>query len=111
MSVYKITGCAAAAAIAALMSVGPAQASMYPAAHYGAPNVHAVDCAVGFHLGPLGTCVIGVDNPPPPPAVVVNPPPAVVEHRSADEGGCETKSVKRTDTMGNSETHTKTNCD
>jgi hypothetical protein len=45
--------------------------------------------------------VIGTDNPP----------PRVVEHREGVDQGCETKSVKRTDSSGNSETRTATNCD
>jgi hypothetical protein len=53
----------------------------------------------------LGTCVIGTDEPRDAP------PPPVVEHRSVDEGGCETRSVNRTDSEGNSETRTKTNCE
>lgn len=106
MVVQKITGCAAAAAIAAFMSIGYAQAAMSPAAHYGASNVQRVDCAVGFHLGPLGTCVVGVDNPPPPPP----DRPVVVERRDPADQGCETKSINRTDSAGNSETRTKTNC-
>jgi hypothetical protein len=106
MSVQKLTGCATAAAILGFITVGPAQASMYPAVNSGTPNVHHIDCAVGFHLGPLGTCVIGTDNgPPPPPRDHV-----IIEHRSADEG-CQTKSVKREDAAGNSETRTRTNCD
>jgi hypothetical protein len=58
-----------------------------------------VDCAVGFHLGPLGTCVIGGDDPG----------PAVVE-RHDDNVGCETKAVIKQDAAGNSMTKTKTNC-
>ncbi len=108
MFVQKVAGCAAAAAIAAFMTVGPTQASMYPAVHYGAANVHHVDCAVGFHIGPLGTCVVGVDDRPPPRDL---PPDRIIEHRSVDVDGCETKSVHRTDPAGNSETRTKTNCD
>jgi hypothetical protein len=104
MFVQKITACAAAATIAAFMSVGGAQAAMSPVVHYGTANVQHVDCAVGFHLGPLGTCVIGADDRPPPDAA-----PPVVEHRSVDEG-CQTKSINRTDSEGNSETKTKTNC-
>jgi hypothetical protein len=102
MTIQKLTGCAAAAAIAAFMTIGPAQASMYPAVHYGNSNVHHVDCAVGFHIGPLGTCVLGDDRPPPPPD-------RVIERRSVDEG-CQTKSVKREDAEGNSETRTRTDC-
>jgi hypothetical protein len=111
MFVQKITSCAATAAIAAFMSVGPTQAAMAPIMKYGSPNIHHVDCAVGFHIGPLGTCVVGVDNgpPPPPDRPVDASPPVVIEHRAADEG-CQTKSVNRTDSAGNSETKTKTNC-
>jgi hypothetical protein len=50
--------------------------------------IQHVDCAVGFHLGPVGTRVIGTDDPA---------PPAVVERRD-DHVGCETKSVRRNGT-------------
>ena len=43
----------------------------------------AMHPAVGFHLGPVGTCFIGTDDPA---------PPAVIERRD-DNVGCETKSV------------------
>jgi hypothetical protein len=103
MLVQKIAACGAASALAIIMSVGAAPAAMSPAVHYGVPKIQHVDCAVGFHVGPLGTCVIGSDEPRD------EAPPPVVEHRSVDEG-CETKSVNRTDAEGNSETRTKTNC-
>jgi hypothetical protein len=96
----KITSCAAAAAMAAFISASSAQAAMTPATHYQAPSVQHVDCDVGFHLGPLGTCIIGTEE---------RHDRVIDEHRAADEG-CETKSVNRTDAAGNSETHTKTNC-
>ncbi len=110
MSILKIAGCGASAALASLISIGSTQAAMAPALNAGNPNVHSVDCAVGFHIGPAGACILGGDNdrPPPPHAVVVDPPPAVVERK---DGGCETKSVNRTDAEGNSETRTKSNCD
>jgi len=110
MSILKIAGYGASAAVASLISIGSAQAAMAPAIPHGAPGVQSVDCAVGFHIGPAGACILGSDNDPPPPprAVVVDPPPVVVEH---NDGGCETKSVNRTDAMGNSETRTKSNCD
>jgi hypothetical protein len=111
MSILKIVGFGASAALASLISVGSTQAAMAPAVNAGKPNVHDVGCAIGFHVGPAGACILGGDNDPPPPpprAVVVEPPPVVVEH---NDGGCETKSVNRTDAEGNSETKTKTNCD
>lgn len=112
MFVHKLAGCGAAAAIASLLSIAAAQAAMAPAVHFRAADVQRVDCAVGFHIGPAGACILGADNDPPPPpprAVVVDPPPVVVE-RHDDNPGCETKSVNRTDAMGNSETRTKSNC-
>jgi hypothetical protein len=102
MYVHKIL-CGAAGAAASLLLAGPAGAAMSPALSVGAPVVQHVDCAVGFHIGPLGTCVIGAPDEPPPP-------PAVIERRGAAEG-CETKSVRRSDTEGNTETHTRTDCD
>ena len=110
MSILKIAGCGASAALASWISIGSAQAAMAPNVNAGNPNVQYADCAVGFHVGPAGACILGVDNDPPPPpphAVIVDPPP-VVEH---SDGGCVTKSVKRTDAEGNSETKTKSNCD
>jgi len=95
----KITSFAAAAAMAAFLCA-PAHAAMVPTMQYGTPGVQHVDCAVGLHLGPLGSCIIGNDE---------HHDRVIEEHRAADEG-CETKSVNRTDSGGNSETHTKTNC-
>ena len=49
----------------------------------------------------------------PPPAVVVHPDngPTVDKKVVVRHGmGCDTKSVKKTDAMGNSVTHTRTNC-
>jgi hypothetical protein len=106
MFIQNATGCAAAAAIAAFISTGSPQAAMSPISHYGTQNVHHVDCAVGFRIGPLGTCVVGVDNPPPPPP---GDRPVVVERRGVDDG-CQTESRNRTDSEGNSETQTRTNC-
>jgi len=96
----KITSCAAAVAMAAFFSAGSAQAAMAPTAHYGAPDVQHIDCAIGFHVGPVGSCIIGNEE---------HHERVIEEHRATDEG-CETKSVNRTDSDGNSETHTKTNC-
>jgi hypothetical protein len=111
MSVLKIAGCGASAAIASLISIGAAQAAMAPPVRPAMPNVHYVDCAIGFHIGPAGACILGVDNRPPPPppgAVVVDPPPVVVQGK---DPGCETKTLSQTDAAGNNETKTKTNCD
>lgn len=105
MLIHKITGCATAAAVAAFLSIGASQAAMSPVVPNGASNVQRVDCAVGFHLGPVGTCIVGVDNPPPPP-----PDRVVIEHHDTVDQGCETKTINRTDSAGNSETKTKTNC-
>ncbi len=102
MPVHKLLGCSAAAVVAVgatFVSIAPTQATMYPVTHYATPNIQHVDCAAGFHLGPIGTCILGNDDPH----------PAVVEHHD-DNVGCETKSVTRQDSMGNSETKTKTNC-
>jgi hypothetical protein len=91
-----------------LASVASAQAAMVPVSHYATPAIHHVDCAVGAHIGPLGGCILGDDNP--------NPPPVVIERRAADApppnsaDGCATKSITKTDETGNSETKTKTNC-
>jgi hypothetical protein len=79
-----------------------------PAVQQMTPFVQHVDCAVGAHIGPLGACVLGTDDTPAPA------PPTIVEHRSADApvapDGCQTKSVTRTNGMGDSETKTKTDC-
>ena len=102
MSLQKLTACAAAtAALAAFVWVIPTQASMYPMARYAKPYIQHVDCAVGFHLGPAGACIIGAPDAPPPP---------VVDRAAPPDQGCESKSVTRQDAEGNSETRTKTNC-
>jgi hypothetical protein len=83
-------------------SVASGQAAMAPMAPHAAPNVQKVDCAVGMRLGPLGGCVLGTDD---------DHRDKVIEHRSADDrDGCTTKTIKKTDDMGNSETRSKTNC-
>jgi hypothetical protein len=96
MLVHTITSGAATFTVATLLSFSPVQAAMSPAIHNGDASVQRVDCAVGFHLGPAGACIIGTEDRP------------VVERRAADEG-CETKSVTRSDDTG-SVTKTKTNC-
>jgi homoserine kinase len=110
MTLRQLMGCSAAAAVGAgamLASIATAEATMLPATNYATSYVQHVDCAVGAHVGPLGGCILGTDNPN---------PPVIVEHRSADvpaapdQDGCASKSVTRTDGMGNSETKTKTNC-
>ena len=99
MSLRKFVGCSAAAVAGAMFaSIVPTQATMYPAAHFATPNVQHVDCAAGLHIGPVGGCILGNDEPR----------HEGVEHR--DDGGCETKTIKKEDSMGNSETKTKTNC-
>jgi hypothetical protein len=106
MFVPKFTACAAVAAIASIISINGTQAAMSPIRNYGErPPIHHVDCAVGFHIGPAGACIIGTDDPAPPPAAVVVDGPAPVANE-----GCSTRTVNRTDAAGNSETKTTTNC-
>jgi len=109
MLLRQLMGGAFAAVVGAAAALAPAasaQASMTPVPHFAASNVHNVDCAVGAHIGPLGGCILGNDHDD----------TVVIERRSADapdsrdDGGCTTKTVKRTDGAGNSETRTKTDC-
>jgi hypothetical protein len=109
MSLHQLIGYSAATLVGAgamLPSVAAAQATMLPVSHYATPDVQYVDCAVGAHIGPLGACILGHDDKP----------PVVVERRAVDApdpqgaDGCATKSVTRTDGVGNGETKTKTNC-
>src|ERR1700677_1950393 len=68
MPVRKLVGCSAAAVVAVgamFASIAPTQANMYRITQYSTPYIQHVDCAVGFHLGPLGTCVIGAYDPGP----------------------------------------------
>jgi len=122
MFLRQLMGCSVAAIVGAgaiLGSVATAQATMLSIPHYADSSVRHVDCAVGAHIGPLGGCILGVDNAPRPVIVeqrpVEAPAPVIVEQRaadvpSADANGCASKSVTRTDGLGNSETKTKTNC-
>jgi len=92
-----------------LISASAMQAAMLPTAMKSSPTIQHIDCAVGAHLGPLGACILGSDSAPPPDA------PVVVEHRAADvpvapAEGCSTTSINRTDSNGNSETKTRSNC-
>lgn len=97
MNTRWITSSAAAIAFVAFGTVGLADASMSPAVHFDTPSIQRVDCAVGFHVGPAGACIVGTEE---------EHHDQVIERRDADEG-CETKTVRRSDDMGNSETHTK----
>jgi len=101
MNMHWMTSSAAAVAIAALMSGGAAQAAMSPALHNDASMVQRVDCAIGLHIGPAGGCILGTED---------HHHEKVIEHHDPDEG-CHTKTVKRSDGMGNSETKTRSNCD
>ena len=100
MNIHWITGSAAAVAIAVLTFGGAAQAGMSPAVHYDTSGVQRVDCAVGFHLGPAGACILGTEEPR----------ERVIERRATDDG-CQTRTVHRSDDMGNSETRSRTDCD
>jgi len=109
MSLHQLIGCSAAALVGAgaiLATVATTKAVTLPVTRLAAPYIQNVDCAIGAHIGPLGACIIGNDDNP----------PVVVEHRVVDApdpqaaDGCSTKSVTRTDSSGDSETRTKTNC-
>jgi hypothetical protein len=108
--------------IAALFTAGTTLASgaplsMAPVSTQTTPYVQTVDCAVGAHIGPLGGCIVGTDNPPPAPVVIERravdaPDPDVTTQKTItqDANGCATKSVTQTDSAGNSETRTRSNC-
>jgi hypothetical protein len=100
MSIYKYLGCSTAVMAGVMLTwVAPTKAFLYPVAPAATSYIQHVDCAAGFHVGPVGTCVIGTDEPH----------DRVMERRD-DHAGCDTKSVTRQDEAGNSETKTKTNC-
>src|ERR1700710_753592 len=101
MNMTWITSSATAVTFAAFMTAVPAQSAMLPSVQMGTSAVQHVDCAIGLHIGPAGGCILGTDEH--------RAGDRVEEHRATDDG-CETKTVKRTDGEGNSETHTKTNC-
>lgn len=99
------------------MFASAAPVSMAPNVTQAIPYVQTVDCAVGAHLGPLGACIIGTDDPPAAPVIVEqraadvpNPDVTTQITTTQDPNGCTTKSVMQTDSMGNSETRTKSNC-
>lgn len=101
MNMHWITSSAAAVTIATFMSAAPAQAAMTPRVHTGASILQHVDCAVGFHIGPAGACIIGAEE---------EHRDVVIEKRGADED-CSTKTVKKTNGEGDSMTRTTSNCD
>ena len=98
---FSIARVFSATSLLTLLASGASQAAMAPSLHDKTTQVQRVDCAAGFHIGPIGTCIIGLDD---------ERHDTVIEKRATEEG-CETKSVRRTDDMGNTETRTKTNCD
>ena len=101
MNVHWITCSAVALTVAAFASAAPANAAMAPAFQHLNPAVQHVDCAVGFHIGPAGACVLGVEE---------EHHDRVIERRATDED-CATKTVKRTNGEGDSVTRTTKNCD
>jgi hypothetical protein len=110
MMLRQLIGGSAAATVGAgaiFASLASAHAAMLPAPHYTAPMIQHIDCAVGAHIGPLGGCIIGDDNPPPGPVMIER---RTVDAPPADAGGCASKSITRTDAAGNSETKTASNC-
>lgn len=104
MFAQKIAGCAAAAIVASLVPMGASQAAMRPAVYFQATNVQHVDCAVGFHIGPAGACIIGVEEP--------RTETRVIERREVERrDDCATRTVKKTNGEGDSVTKTTTKCD
>jgi len=98
--IFKSTLSLAAIATAGVLFSGSSQAAMSQAFSYKTADVQRVDCEVGFHVGPVGTCIESEEEHN----------EKIIEKRATDDG-CKTKSVTRSDDMGNSETRTKTNCD
>jgi hypothetical protein len=101
MNMHWITSSVAAVTIATFMSAAPAHAAMTPRMHTGTSILQHVDCAVGFHIGPAGACILGAEE---------EHHDVVIEKRGADEG-CSTKTVKKTNGEGDSVTKTTSNCD
>jgi hypothetical protein len=101
----------------ALASVVPASAGNFARPTSNLP-IQTVGCAVGAHIGPLGACVIGTEDPQP---VVVEqraadvPLPPVRDESTTrtmtqDSNGCATKTIEKNDGMGNSAAKTQSNC-
>ena len=64
MSIYKYLGCSTAVMAGVMLTwVAPTKAFLYPVAPAATSYIQHVDCAAGFHVGPVGTCVIGTDEP------------------------------------------------
>ena len=84
MFVLKVTGCAAAAAIAAFLSSGSTKAAMYPATYYDTLSIQHDDRAEHRDK--------------------------VVGPRVADED-CKTKTVSKENKEGDTTTKTTTKCD
>ena len=60
MSIYKSLGCSTAVMAGVMLTwVAPTKAFLYPVAPAATSYIQHVDCAAGFHVGPVGTCVIG----------------------------------------------------
>jgi hypothetical protein len=86
-------------------SIATTQAAMLPTTTYVTNNVHRVGCAVGAHIGPLGTCIFGTpDHPDDRPVVIERP------EGDAPREGCTNKTVTETDEMGNTVTRSRTYC-
>ena len=101
MNMHSIVTVAASTVLLTVFSAGTSQASMSPNFPHASANSQMVDCAAGFHIGPLGACLGASDE---------ERHDTVIEKRAVEDG-CQTKSVRRSDDQGNSETRTSTNCD
>jgi hypothetical protein len=101
----------------ALASAVPASAGTFAAPLNSNLPILTIGCAVGAHLGPLGACVIGTEDPPPVViehrAADVPPPPAdgtTTRSVTQDANGCATKTIEQNDGMGNSAAKSQSNC-
>jgi hypothetical protein len=104
----QFMGCSLAAmagAGALFASVATTEAAMLPRTNFTTNYIQRADCAVGAHIGPLGTCILGAPDPDQRP---------VIERRAVEappREGCTTKTVRKENGMGDSVTKSRTDCD
>jgi len=85
MSLQKLIGCSAARCRRRHVRLDSSHASaMYPIAHFATPYV-STSIARGFRLGPIGTCILGTDDPR--PVVVEHPTTIGVRNQVCHQAG------------------------
>ncbi len=109
MSLRQLIGCSAATLVGAgaiLASATATQAVTLPVTRHAATNVQHVDCAIGAHIGPLGAASSVTTTTRLSWSSIASSTRRILKPPTVAQPSL----VTRTDSSGDSETRTKTNC-